>query len=134
MKLSTSPTASLPGAIRELRKAYGETQQLFSVRMRMAISSLANYETGVRVPEPEMLERLYRAAFDKQRSDLMLRFAFHRSEIAQRTLPTHNAAEQAILEKFQTILFDGRYKKLRKRLERILVDFDALQEQPEQSK
>ena len=57
-------------AVRELRKALGESQQAFSNRLGLSLSSIAHYEGGHRSPEYVVAQRLFRLACEVGRQDL----------------------------------------------------------------
>jgi hypothetical protein len=61
-------------AVRELRQAYGESQQAFAYRMKTAIRTIARYET-VRPPRGAELGQFLELAIAKQRNDLAEVFA-----------------------------------------------------------
>jgi transcriptional regulator with XRE-family HTH domain len=61
-------------AVRELRQAYGESQQAFAYRMKTAIRTIARYET-VRPPHGAELGQFLELAIAKQRNDLAEVFA-----------------------------------------------------------
>jgi transcriptional regulator with XRE-family HTH domain len=57
-------------AIRQLRYAHDESQQVFSNRLHMSKASVAHYEGGSRIPDGVATMRLYSAAVDIGRDDL----------------------------------------------------------------
>ncbi len=61
-------------AVRELRQAYGESQQAFAYRTKTAIRTIARYET-VRPPRGAELNQFLELAIAKQRHDLAEIFA-----------------------------------------------------------
>ncbi|MCL6508602.1 MAG: hypothetical protein K6T59_16440 [Bryobacteraceae bacterium] len=61
-------------AVRELRQAYGESQQAFAYRTKTAIRTIARYET-VRPPRGAELSQFLELAIAKQRHDLAEIFA-----------------------------------------------------------
>jgi transcriptional regulator with XRE-family HTH domain len=92
-------------AIRELRKAYGETQQYFATRLRIAIGSLAYYETGIRSPDLTAALKFSRAAADIGRWDLE-RFFEDRvyAELGRYALQADDLYELHALQVLQFIL------------------------------
>jgi transcriptional regulator with XRE-family HTH domain len=74
MKEGDATANPVSRAVRELRKAYGESQQAFAYRTRTAIRTIARYET-VRPPRGAELGQFLELAIDKQRHDLAEVFA-----------------------------------------------------------
>jgi transcriptional regulator with XRE-family HTH domain len=70
-KTAASPVSR---AVRELRQAYGESQQAFAYRMKTAIRTIARYET-VRPPRGAELGQFLELAMAKHRNDLAEVFA-----------------------------------------------------------
>jgi transcriptional regulator with XRE-family HTH domain len=109
-------------AIRELRKAYGLSQQAFATLFGMAIASIANYETGSRIPDGPAAVKLYRAAQQKKRDDLTDAFV----EIIYESMggmvaPIQNEEERRKVRAVQLILSDPQFRHLRKPLEKLLA-------------
>lgn len=75
-------TGMKKNCIRALRQAYGETQQAFSNRIGIAISSQANYEAGKRYPDAVALLKFYDAALEIDRADLADKFKASLREVA----------------------------------------------------
>lgn len=71
---SAPPRNPVCRAVRELRIAYGESQQAFAYRMRAAIRSIARYET-TRPPRGAELGKFLQMAIDRGRNDLAAIFA-----------------------------------------------------------
>jgi transcriptional regulator with XRE-family HTH domain len=61
-------------AVRELRRALGDTQQAFAQRLGLSIRAVANYEKD-RQPDAKSLMLLARAARETDREDLVEQFA-----------------------------------------------------------
>ncbi len=68
------PRSPVSRAVRELRQAYGESQQAFAYRTKTAIRTIARYET-VRPPRGAELHQFLELAIAKQRHDLAEIFA-----------------------------------------------------------
>jgi transcriptional regulator with XRE-family HTH domain len=69
-----SAASPVSRAVRELRQAYGESQQAFAYRMKTSIRTIARYET-VRPPRGAELGQFLELAIAKQRNDLAEVFA-----------------------------------------------------------
>jgi|GEM_PF-3633359 len=69
-----APRSPVCRAVRELRQAYGESQQAFAYRTKTAIRTIARYET-VRPPRGAELNQFLELAIAKQRHDLAEIFA-----------------------------------------------------------
>jgi transcriptional regulator with XRE-family HTH domain len=67
---SRSSTKSVGAAILELRSAAGETQSKFALRMNIALSTLARYESGIQAPKASILKAL--AEFARKQGSLEL--------------------------------------------------------------
>jgi transcriptional regulator with XRE-family HTH domain len=95
-------------AVRQLRKAYGETQQAFSNRLGMSIGSIANYEGGQRYPDGPSVIKLARAAGAIGRLDLVDVFQEVICDyVGCLVVPVENADEY---RKVQDFLRKGRSK------------------------
>src|SRR5262245_13286221 len=114
---------SPPDAIRELRKALGKfTQQDLAVKLGMAVSSISHYEIGDRKPDGPSALLLYRAAQEAKRQDLA--DVFHtiiNDSMGHLVAPIRDADEHRKIRAVQFILFDPRFKRLKKRLEKLLA-------------
>jgi len=115
---------STPDAIRELRKALGEkfTQQDLAVKLGMAVSSISHYEIGDRKPDGPSALLLYRAAQEANRQDLADVFlTIINDAMGHLVAPIRNADEHRKIRALQLILFDPRFKRYIKRLEKVLA-------------
>jgi transcriptional regulator with XRE-family HTH domain len=109
-------------AVRALRKDYGLSQQAFGSKFNMAIASIANYETGARVPDGMAAVKLYRAAAEKQRDDLADAFiAIIYEAMGGMVMPIRNEEERRKVRALQLILFDPRFEHLRRPLNKLLA-------------
>lgn len=63
--------SSLANSIRELRHAYGHSQQAFANMLGLSIASIAHYEIGNRSPDCRVTIKLLHAARTKHRKDLI---------------------------------------------------------------
>jgi transcriptional regulator with XRE-family HTH domain len=61
-------------AVRELRRAYGESQQAFATRLGLSMRAVANYEKR-RHPDTRSLILLTKAALEAGRKDLVAEFS-----------------------------------------------------------
>jgi transcriptional regulator with XRE-family HTH domain len=113
---------SISEAVRELRKAYALSQQAFATLLGMAIASVANYETGARVPDGAAAVKLHRAAEQKQREDLADAFVeIIYDAMGGMVLPIQNEEERRKVRAVQLILTDPRFDHLRKPLNKLLA-------------
>src|SRR5262252_717544 len=113
---------TVPEAVRELRKAYGLSQQLFSTLLGMAIASIANYEIGARTPDGAAAVKLYRAAEEKQRADLADVFVdIIYNATGGMVAPIRNEEERRKVRAVQLILSDPRFEHLQRPLNKLLA-------------
>ena len=113
-------------AIRSLRKDYGMSQQYFATYLRMSISSLANYEIGVRSPDAAAAVKFYRAADEINREDLVDLFAsIYREAMGGLVSPVRDEAEQLKVKALRLILSDARFEDLRGPLNEVLAPVEA---------
>jgi transcriptional regulator with XRE-family HTH domain len=113
---------NIPEAIRSLRQEYGEGQQKFSTRIGMSMASIANYESGMREPDGPSAVKLARAALDKERPDLARVFEnIIRDSMGGLVAPIHTDDEHRKIRAVQYVLFDDRFKELRKPLDKLLA-------------
>lgn len=109
-------------AIRELRQAYGLSQQAFATLFGMAIASIANYETGARMPDGAAAVKLYRAAELKKRDDLADAFVeIIYAAMGGMVAPIRNEEERRKVRAVQLILSDPRFAHLQKPLSKLLA-------------
>jgi transcriptional regulator with XRE-family HTH domain len=136
---------SISEAIRELRRAYGESQQYFATRLKISISSLANYEIGTRRPDTAALLKLYGAAEDLNLTarDPLTNLEGKLSDVFARAVresaggqvePIRNEAERIRLRVLRFILNDPRGEHLRQRLVDLLEAGEALMTSAEPEK
>lgn len=108
-------------AVKELRKEYGEAQQAFSNRLGLSLSSIANYESGMRVPDGSSAIKLALAAQRKNRPDLEAVFApIIRDSLGCVVAPIHTEDEHRKVRALQYVLFDPRFEHLREPLAELL--------------
>jgi transcriptional regulator with XRE-family HTH domain len=109
-------------AVKELRKALGESQQAFASRLGLYISSVAHYEGGDRSPDYVVTLKLYRAACEAGRKDLAAFFLqlINAGIVPQVAVPFQTESEHANLQALQAILYDARFQHLRGPLEDLL--------------
>jgi transcriptional regulator with XRE-family HTH domain len=113
-------------AVRELRKAYGEAQQAFATRLGMSMASIANYETGARVPDGASAIKLARAAADKGLLEIQRVFdEVIRDAMGGLVAPIRNEDEHRKIRALQFILFDPRFEHLRQPLNELLAPVEA---------
>jgi transcriptional regulator with XRE-family HTH domain len=110
-------------AVRELRKTLGESQQAFSNRLGLSISSITHYEGGQRAPDYAVTLKLYRAACDAKRKDLAAFFLqmVNTSTVARAVVPVSGEEERIKIRALQSILNDSRFAHLRKPLAKLLA-------------
>lgn len=72
----------LSQAIRELRKATGDTQQSLAVKLGLAVASVSRYETGASAPITRIRQQLFKLAQQHGRRDLQAVFLFGDGAVA----------------------------------------------------
>ena len=116
-------------AIRELRKAYDESQQYFATRLKISMSSLAYYEIGVRHPDLTAVLKFERAAEDIGREDLVKIFSRHAAaELGRFALQADDELQFQQLREVQQVLKVGSVDAGDERFQRLhakLMDFFA---------
>jgi len=115
-------TMTVSEAVRSLRKEYALSQQEFASLHSMAIASIANYETGARIPDAVAAMKLYRAAQEKQCDNLADAFvAIIYEAIGGMVAPIRNEEERRKVRALQLILSDPRFAHLRRPLDKLLA-------------
>ena len=119
-------------AVKELRRALGESQQAFAERLGLYISSIAHYEGGDRSPDYVVTLKLYRAACDAGRKDLAAFFLqlINAGIVPQLAVPFQTESERENLRALQAILYDARFQHLREPLEGLLAPVRASLSRP----
>jgi transcriptional regulator with XRE-family HTH domain len=114
-------------AVKELRRALGESQQAFAERLGLYISSIAHYEGGDRSPDYVVTLKLYRAACEAGRKDLAAFFLqlINAGIVPQVAVPFQTESERENLRAVQAILYDSRFRHLREPLEALLAPVRA---------
>ena len=114
-------------AVRELRNALGESQQAFSNRLGLSISSITHYEGGQRQPHYAVTLKLYRAACAADRKDLAAFFLqlINAGIVPKVAVPFQTESERENLQALQAILYDDRFQHLRGPLEDLLAPVKA---------
>lgn len=74
---------TVPEAVKKLRTALGLTQQEFSNRLGLAVTSVSRYETGYSAPTLAVLRQLEKMARETGREDLANFFIFGTEEAAR---------------------------------------------------
>jgi transcriptional regulator with XRE-family HTH domain len=114
-------------AVKELRKALGESQQAFATRLGLYISSVAHYEGADRAPDYLVTLKLYRAACDADRKDLAAFFLqlINAGIVPKVAVPFQSESERESIQALQAILYDARFEHLREPLEELLAPVKA---------
>jgi transcriptional regulator with XRE-family HTH domain len=121
-------------AIRKLRDAYGETQQIFATRLRISISSLAYYEIGVRHPDLTAALKFSRAAEDIGREDLEKVFAEQvQADLGRFVIQADDELQYQRLRRVQWILSNERFERLHEKLLELIAMVDE-QSKPKRTK
>jgi transcriptional regulator with XRE-family HTH domain len=121
-------------AIRKLRHAYGETQQIFATRLGISISSLAYYEIGVRHPDLTAALKFSRAAEDIGREDLEKVFAEQvRADLGRFVIQADDELQYQRLRRVQWILSNERFWHVHKKLMELIAMVDE-QAKPKRAK
>lgn len=110
-------------AVKELRKALGESQQAFAGRLGLYISSVAHYEGGQREPDYLVVMKLYRVACEAGRKDLAAFFLqlINAGIVPRVAVPFQSESERDAIHAVQAILHDARFQHLRGQLEELLA-------------
>jgi len=121
------PYMVISEAVRKLRMACGESQQTFSNRLVLSISSIAHYEWGQRSPDYAVTLGLYRAACDVGRKDLASYFLqmINAGMVARVVVPVQSEDERSKIRALQAILHDSQFGHLRMRLADLLAPVEA---------
>jgi transcriptional regulator with XRE-family HTH domain len=114
-------------AVKELRKALGESQQAFASRLGLYISSIAHYEGGDRSPDYVVTLKLYRAACEAECKDLAAFFLqlVNAGIVPKVAVPFQSESERESIQALQAVLYDDRFQHLREPLEELLAPVKA---------
>ena len=122
------PYVVISEAVRELRKTLGESQQAFSNRLGLSLSSVAHYEGAVRQsPDFAVILMLFRVAAEVGRKDLAAFFlqAINADRAARVMVPVESEDERSKIRALQSILHDPQFSNLRKPLLKLLAPVEA---------
>jgi transcriptional regulator with XRE-family HTH domain len=133
---------TISAAVRELRRAYGESQSVFAQRLGLSARAVASYEGKARKPDTRSLLRLAMAARGAGREDLDAQFSKDladtdsysglmqsiRTDVAK--FLAQEAGDVWLLSEFAALLRYARKKKSPKLpyMERLLAEFKEIAE------